>query len=372
MADIDLLVLGELNADVIVECGATRPEFGQVEDIVDDAEIVLGSSGAITACGAARLGAKVAFAGVVGDDWLGDFVLERLRERGVDTTHCLRRPGRRTGMSIVLSSDGDRSILTFPGEIGRLSAHDVATEALAAARHVHVSSYFLQYDLWAGLPHLFRTARERGVTTSVDPNWDPSRTFDHGLPALLPLVDYLLPNEAEAVRIAAALTGQGAHAGGSRTGADHAHADHAQADRAHPDRAHAGLSATRSGAGEAAAALAGAGTTAVVKRGAEGALLHSRGGTVWSVSAPAVTPVETTGAGDSFDAGLLAALLAGQDLPAALRLASACGALSTQGRGGTAAQPERGQAAALAGGLTVTEYEAPVAARADDGREQQQ
>ncbi|TDC97778.1 carbohydrate kinase family protein [Nonomuraea deserti] len=339
MADIDLLVLGELNADVIVECGATRPTFGQVEDIVDDAEIVLGSSGAITACGAARLGARVAFAGVVGDDWLGDFVLERLGERGVDTTHCLRRRGRRTGMSIVLSSDGDRSILTFPGEIGRLAAGDVAPEALAAARHVHVSSYFLQYDLWEGLPGLFRAARDRGVTTSVDPNWDPGRTFDHGLPALLPLVDYLLPNEAEAVRIAAALT---AESGEDRD------------------------------AGRAAAALAGAGTTAVVKRGADGALLHSPGGTVWSVSAPAVTPVETTGAGDSFDAGLLAALLAGQDLPAALRLASACGALSTQGRGGTAAQPERGQAAALARNLTVTEYEAPVAAQADDGREQQQ
>jgi sugar/nucleoside kinase (ribokinase family) len=359
MADIDLLVLGELNADVIVECGATRPEFGQVEDIVDDAEIVLGSSGAITACGAARLGAKVAFAGVVGDDWLGDFVLERLRERGVDTTHCLRRSGRRTGMSIVLSSDGDRSILTFPGEIGRLAARDVAPAALAAARHVHVSSYFLQYDLWEGLPGLFRAARERGVTTSVDPNWDPGRTFDHGLPALLPLVDYLLPNEAEAVRIAAALT----TASGE---------DRAAADRAATDRAAAALGATRSDAGQAAAALAGAGTTAVVKRGADGALLHSPGGAVWSVSAPAVTPVETTGAGDSFDAGLLAALLAGQDLPAALRLASACGALSTQGRGGTAAQPERGQAAALARNLTVTEYEAPVAAQADDGREQQQ
>ncbi|NUP82241.1 MAG: carbohydrate kinase family protein [Nonomuraea sp.] len=333
MADIDLLVLGELNADVIVECGDIRPAFGQVEDLVEDAEIVLGSSGAITACGAARLGANVAFAGVVGDDWLGDFVLDRLRERGVDTTHCVRRPGRRTGMSIVLSSHGDRSILTFPGEIGRLAAADVAPQALAAARHVHVSSYFLQQDLWEGLPGLFRAARERGATTSVDPNWDPSRSFDRGLPALLPLVDYLLPNEAEAQRIAA--TGPGATVE------------------------------------EAAATLAALGTTVVIKRGADGALLRSPGGDVRTVTAPVITPVETTGAGDSFDAGLLTALLRGQDLAAALRLASACGALSTQGRGGTAAQPEPGPAADLAKTLTVTEH-APVPAHAGDGRENHQ
>ncbi|WP_084963905.1 carbohydrate kinase family protein [Thermoactinospora rubra] len=328
MADIDLLVLGELNADVIVECGDTRPSFGQVEDIVEDAEIVLGSSGAITACGAARLGARVAMVGVVGDDWLGEFVLERLRERGVDTTHCLRRPGRRTGMSIVLGSRGDRSILTFPGEIGRLAAADVAPQALAAARHVHVSSYFLQYDLWAGLPGLFRSVRDRGATTSVDPNWDPARDFGHGLPELLPLVDYLLPNEAEAVRIARA-----------------------------------------DGVEEAAAAIAARGACAVVKRGGDGALLHHPDGTVLTVDAPRITPVETTGAGDSFDAGLLASLLTGGDLATALRTASACGALSTQGRGGTAAQPTADQARALAGTLTVTPPEGPLPE--GQGREKQ-
>ncbi|HEX4812263.1 MAG TPA: carbohydrate kinase family protein [Nonomuraea sp.] len=312
MADIDLLVVGELNADVIVECGDVRPSFGQVEDIVEDAEIVLGSSGAITACGAARLGARVALAGVVGDDWLGAFVLERLRDRGVDTTYCVRRPGRRTGMSIVLGARGDRSILTFPGEIGRLSAADVPEVALSAARHVHVSSYFLQYDLWKGLPALFSGARRRGATTSVDPNWDPSHSFAHGLPELLPLIDYLLPNEAEALRISGAGTVE-----------------------------------------SAAAALAARGACTVVKRGADGALLHHPDGTVLTVTAPHVKPVETTGAGDSFDAGLLATLLAGGDLAAALRTASACGALATQGIGGTAAQATAAQAAALAGTLAV-------------------
>ncbi|MGJ6960722.1 carbohydrate kinase family protein [Streptosporangium sp. G11] len=323
MTDMDLLVVGELNADVIVECGDVRPAFGQVEEIVEDATIVLGNSGAITACGAARLGARVAMVGVVGDDWLGEFVLDRLRERGVDTTYCLRRPGRRTGMSVVLGARGDRSILTFPGEIGRLAASDVPAEALDAARHLHVSSYFLQRDLWSGLPGLLRAARERGLTTSIDPNWDPGRSFDHGLPVLLPLVDYLLPNEAEALHIAAASGHPGA---GS--------------------------------ASEAAAVLASLGTGAVIKCGAEGALLHRPDGTRLRVTAPEITPLETTGAEDSFDAGLLTALLTGRDLAAALRTASACGALSTQGAGGTAAQPDAARADALAATLTVVDLAA--------------
>ncbi|WP_062437168.1 carbohydrate kinase family protein [Herbidospora daliensis] len=299
--EFDLLVAGELNADVVVECGDVRPTFGQVEEIVEDATIVLGSSGAITACGAARLGARVAMAGVVGDDWLGDFVLDRLAERGVDTRYCLRRPGRRTGMTVVLGARGDRSMLTFPGEIGRLAAADVPAEALAAARHLHVSSYFLQYDLWAGLPAL---VREFAGTTSVDPNWDPSRSFDHGLPALLPHLDYLLPNEQEAEHI------------------------------------------TRANGGPPTCGL-------VVKRGGDGATLNLPDGTALGVDAPAITPVDTTGAGDSFDAGFLATLLRGGSYAEALRVASACGALSTQGMGGTAAQPTLPEALELAGSLTV-------------------
>ncbi|GIH28477.1 sugar kinase [Acrocarpospora phusangensis] len=303
--EFDLLVVGELNADVIVECGDVRPSFGQVEEIVEDATIVLGSSGAITACGAARLGARVAMAGVVGDDWLGAFVLDRMRERGVDTRYCLRRPGRRTGMTVVLGARGDRAMLTFPGEIGRLAAADVPAAALASARHLHVSSYFLQYDLWDGLPTLLK---DFPGTTSIDPGWDPSRSFDHGLPALLPQVHYLLPNEQEAERIA------------------------------------------RAAGGAPACGL-------VVKRGGEGATLNLPDGTALRVDAPVITPVETTGAGDSFDAGFLATLLRGGTYADALRVASACGALATRRPGGTAAQPDLAEALELANSLTVTDLQ---------------
>lgn len=313
MGDLDLLVLGELNVDVIVECGQATPRFDQTEILVPGIGTVLGSSGAITACGASRLGLNVAMVGVVGDDADGQFVLDRLTDRGVDVSACAVRPGRATGVTVVLArADGDRAMLTFPGQIGRLAAADVPAGLLTAARHVHVSSYFLQHDLWEGLPEVLRRARAGGATTSVDPNWDPSEDWDHGLIDLLDQVDVLFPNEAETSRIA---------------GVPDAHL--------------------------AAVHLAGYGPTVALKRGRDGATAVRADGTGLTVAGADVAAVETTGAGDSFDAGFLAGMLGDDDLTASLRLAAGCGAASTQGVGGTAAQPTIAQARRWGEGLAV-------------------
>jgi len=90
-----------------------------------------------------------------------------------------------------------------------------------------------------------------------------------------------------------------------------------------------------------------------VKLGAEGALAVTVDGRTARCGPLPVEPVDSTGAGDSFDAGFLAAWLAGRALPACLAIGVACGSLSTLGVGGTAAQPtiEEAEAAALAAGL---------------------
>ena len=79
----DILVAGEINPDLILS-GDVVPEFGQVEKIVDNAVLAIGSSSAIFACGAARLGLKVAFIGVCGDDVFGRFMLEEMQKRDVE------------------------------------------------------------------------------------------------------------------------------------------------------------------------------------------------------------------------------------------------------------------------------------------------
>lgn len=314
MPDLDLLVVGELNADVIVDCGDAAIDTGQAETLVEDGRVVLGSSGAITACGAARLGLRVGMVGAVGDDVLGRFVLDELAAADVDVSGCQRRPGRATGMTVVLNRGGtDRSMLTFPGEIGRTSAADVPAALVRRTRHVHVSSWFLQRALWPGAAALLRAVRDGGGTTSIDPNFDPARTWRSGLAEVLGAVDLFLPNETEALAVAAATAG-----------------------------------AAPADAEQAARALTALGPAVVAKLGAAGAYAADPDGTALRVAAPAVVPVETTGAGDSFDAGLLAGLLDGQPLAEVLRLASACGALATQAVGGTAGQPNRADAVRLA------------------------
>ncbi|MGZ8602385.1 MAG: carbohydrate kinase family protein [Actinomycetota bacterium] len=295
--DLDLVVLGDANPDLVMRGDDVTPAFGQAERLVDDARLTVGGSGAIMACAAARLGLRVAFVGVVGDDVFGAYMHEQLVARGVDVTGLIVDPQRPTGVTVVLSRPDDRAILTAPGTIGDLRAAAIDTDLLASARHVHVSSYFLQMGLAQDLPRLFADARGRGATTSVDPNWDPSGAWNGGLDALLPSVDVLLPNEIEATRLA------------------------------HTSDLEAAIATLRS-----------RGPLVVVKAGGRGAIAAGPGERVEMAAVP-VTTVDTTGAGDSFDAGFVAAMLGGESLERCLAVANACGALSTRAAGGVDGLP---------------------------------
>ena len=302
MGSFDLVVLGDANPDLVLRGGDVEPAFGQQERLVDEARLSIGGSGAIVACGAARLGLETAFVGVVGDDPFGRFMLEELEGRGVDVSRCPVDPHRPTGVSVILSKGEDRAMLTAPGTIADLRGSLVDPQLLADARHVHVSSYFLQTSLQRDLPALFREVHEAGATTSIDPNWDPSERWDGGLLALLAATDYFLPNSAEARMI---------------TGIDDIDV--------------------------AAETLAERGTMLAVKFGQGGGLTMAEN-EVRHVEAVPVDVVDTTGAGDSFDAGFLAGRLQGWPVERALALAVACGSLSTQAAGGTTAQPSMDEA----------------------------
>jgi sugar/nucleoside kinase (ribokinase family) len=300
---LDILVLGELNADLILR-GDVMPEWNQSEKLIDDAALTLGSSSAIFACGAARLGLRVAFVGVVGDDLLGRFCREALDARGVDTSGVVVDPALRTGMTVILQLPDDRAMLTFPGAIPMLRADMVDPGLLQTTRHIHVGSYFWQTALQPGLPALFAQARGRGATTSLDTQWDPSGAWA-GLDAVLAATDILLPNEAEARGLAGS-------------------ADWPQA----------------------LDALASRVPTVAIKRGASGAAAR-RGTAFAEAAAPAVQVVDAVGAGDSFDAGFVYGALAGWPLDRSLALAVACGALSTRAAGGTSGQATLEEALAL-------------------------
>ena len=305
MTELDLLVVGDCNPDLVLRGGDVEPAFGQVERVVDDGELTMGGSGAIVACGAARLGLRTALASVVGADPLGRFMLGALGERGVDASGVLVHPEERTGVSVVLVRGSDRAIITALGTISELTADLVDRQLLRAARHVHVSSYFLHHGLRPGLAGLLREARRVGASTSIDPNWDPSEEWDGGLLELLGETSILFVNAEEARRIAAVADLE-----------------------------------------EAAGVLSRDGSVLVVlKLGAEGALAVD-GGRIIRSAAVAVEEVDSIGAGDSFDAGFLAGHLSGRPPGDSLRLANTCGALSMRAAGGTGAQPTLAEATA--------------------------
>lgn len=303
----DVLVLGELNADLILR-GDVEPAWGQAEKLLDDATLTLGSSSAIFASGIARLGLRVAFCGLMGDDMLGHFCRDALAARGVDVSGIIVDPAQRTGMTVILQRPDDRAMLTFAGAITAFGARHIPLDLLGAARHVHVGSYYLQLGLQPDLPAIFRSVRQAGATTSLDTNWDPSGAWA-GLDALLAATDIFIPNQEEALAIAAA-------------------------------------------SGAAIAGVAGAldllvqrAPTVAIKCGADLAIA-GRGAARARAQPPRVDFVDAVGAGDTFDAGFVYGALAGWDLERSLRLAVACGSLSTRAAGGTAAQPTLDEALA--------------------------
>jgi sugar/nucleoside kinase (ribokinase family) len=311
--DFDLVVIGDCNPDVLVLGSDVTPAFGQQEKLVERMSLEIGGSASITAVAAARLGLRVALVAAVGPDAGGTFMLDALAREGVDVSGVVVREGMATGMTVALSRGGDRAILTALGAMDSLTAADIPAGLLGRCRHVHVSSYFLLADsLGPGLAAVLSDARAAGAATSLDTNWDPAERWrDEQLSAAIAQADLLLPNEAEALALSSC-----------------------------------------SSVSSAALSLLALGPQVAVKLGARGVLVGVDPSGLQQVSLPPVTPVDTTGAGDCFNAGLIAGLLRGLPLPEAAALGCATGALSTGALGGTTGAPGLEKATDLAAHAT--------------------
>jgi ribokinase len=299
---MDVLVIGDANVDLVVS-GDVVPRFGQEEQLLADARVVLGGSAGITACALAKLGLEVGIAASIGADHFGEVVREQLAAQGVDVSMLSVWPGQSTGLSIVLAGP-DRAILTHRGAIVEPVPVVLGREPLPPARHVHVSALFLQPALIDTLPSLFARAHDAAMTTSLDTNWDPTGTWSAAVPALAG-TDLLMPNERELLALAD-VEGDPDDDGVRR---------------------------------QAAERLTGHGCLIALKRGAAGGEVWAPHGTRLSAPGLAVDVSDTVGAGDTFNAGFLSGYLKGESIQGCLSRAVACGSLSTRGVGGTAAQP---------------------------------
>jgi sugar/nucleoside kinase (ribokinase family) len=296
-----VLVAGELNVDLILQGYQAFPVPGK-EVLVDDFVMTLGSASAICAMGLARLGTPVAFLGVVGPDPWGAYCVERLRAAGIDVSRVVVDPGVKTGVTVSLTSSGrDRALVSYLGSIAALEGAAIPDAAFRGFDHLHVSSYFLQQKLRPSCARVFARARAAGLTTSLDPGFDPLERWEADLVETLREVDLFFPNEVELRGI----TGTG-------------------------------------DVREALLRLENGRTRTVAKLGARGAAALVDGALL-DVPAYPVEAVDTTGAGDSFDAGFLHAWIAGRPLEDCLRWGAACGSLSARGPGGTDHQAGRGE-----------------------------
>jgi sugar/nucleoside kinase (ribokinase family) len=293
-------VIGELNADLIASGLTSAPALGR-EVLAEDFQTVLGSASAIFACGMARLRHPVSFFSKVGDDDLGRFCLKSLRSQGVSTKHVRTLANTRTGVTISLSTRSDRALVTMLGAISQLRYADLEMNALRGHSHLHLTSFFLPTALRPAFPRILRRARKLGLTSSFDPNSDPSSSWGRDIWNVINEVTILFVNQEEALQLT-----------------------------------------RKPSVRDALEQLARIVPCAVIQLGRRGAIATASGETL-SVPSFEVSPVDTTGAGDSFAAGFVHAYLSGRSLPQCLLEGNACGALSTLRVGGTGGQPDLAQ-----------------------------
>jgi len=291
----DVISVGDVFMDVVLSGLPAWPEPGQ-EVYARLMRREAGGAATITACGLAKLGMKVGLFAVAGSED-GQWLVERVNACGVDTRSLRYHPSEATGLTVSVSTPSDRSFFTYFGANqtlpGLLGEAKVVGE-LARARHVHLTCApepSLVLDL-------VRALHAEGCRVSLDVGWKESWLKDARSWQALSEVDLFFPNEHEARLM---------------TGSDR------------PE--------------DMLRLLAEAGLRNVaLKLGARGAVLLWDGEVFRSQPHP-VEPLDTTGAGDCFDAGFIYGWLHGEPPEDCLRIANICGALSTQSLGGIASFP---------------------------------
>ena len=291
----DITIAGELNLDLILY-GLAKDMPLERELLASDFRMTLGSSSAIVAHNLAALGTRTGFITRVGQDDLGRLALARLAESGVDLSHIVSPAGGSgTGVTILLPHGDERHILTYLGTIAELTIADLPVDYLQSSRHFHLSSLYLQRGLQRGLAKMLQGLKDAGMTISLDTNDDPDGKWGGVLDEILEFVDVLLPSEGELIQMAGATT----------------------------------LDESLESMGRRVELI-------VVKRGAKGALVQD-GSSRQEIPGVSVVPVDTIGAGDSFNAGFLSQYVQGASPVKAAIMGNVCGALSTQAPGGTEA-----------------------------------
>jgi len=279
------LVIGDLNVDVIVSGAPQLPVLGH-EIPCDDIQTVMGGAASIFACRLAQLGGNVDIFGKVGNDANGSIVSRSFRLSGVGIDKVQVLDSLKTGITISLTYPENRALITYVESIDNLTESDVSPELFRGYSHLHVSSIYILRKMLSSFSWVFSAAKKQGLTTSLDTNADPLNKYEH-VDEILSYVDIFLPNDKEAKAI---------------TGANSVYSALEKLSEKVP--------------------------VVAIKRGEKGAIGRHNNKTV-TVKPLNIKPVDTTGAGDSFDAGFIYCFLhKNRGFKASMEFANALGALS--------------------------------------------
>lgn len=292
---LQVLVAGELNMDLILAGMGDFPQRGK-EILAPEMSLTLGSSSAIFASNLAVLGTSVCFIGKIGKDPFGNQVMKCLAEKSVEVSRISYSDTAQTGLTVALSYEDERAMVTYPGAMSELKEEDITDDLLRSCSHLHVSSIFMQPALKKGIVRLFQRAKKTNLTTSLDTQWDPEEKWDCDWENLLPLVDVFMPNLEELKNI----TGQ------KEPGAC-----------IHKIKDWTNIIA--------------------VKDGINGSLICNNGKIFKQPAFINRQVRDTIGAGDSFNAGFIHQFIKDKPLKDCSELAAICGAVNTTSYGGTTA-----------------------------------
>ncbi|MEA4904692.1 MAG: carbohydrate kinase family protein [Petrimonas sp.] len=296
MNKFDVIAIGELNVDVILNNIDGEPEIGK-EKFAKEMILTLGSSTAIFAANIACLGSKTGFIGMIGQDTFGDLIESSLSNKGVDISMLIRSDKYSSGATICLNYHEDRANVTYQGAMDFMTFDDMDKTLFTKTKHIHLSSIFMQSGIKKDLPEVLKYSRENGLTTSLDPQWDPVEKWDFDYEKILPYVNVFLPNETELKLITQS----------------HSLDEAVQKIRPFID-------------------------ICVVKRGREGSLLLQKNQEPIHLDAFLNNEtIDAIGAGDSFNAGFIHAFVKGETAENAQIIGNLTGAINTTAAGGTGA-----------------------------------
>lgn len=284
----DILNVGIIVADVIVKPVDNLPDRGKLK-LTESIQLHTGGCAVNSAIDLSKIGLNTAVIGKVGNDDLGEYMLDSMRKMNVNTNGIKVDPTAGTSASIaIVNSDGERSFIHSFGADAMFEENDVDYEIVENSKIIFVGGAMLlpKFD---GLPcsRMLEKAKKMGKITALDTTWDSTGQWMNLLKPCMPYIDYFMPSYEEAVQLSG---------------------------KTEPEQI-------------ADVFLQMGVKNAVIKLGKKGCLIKNYIGEKYNVPAfKGLVPVDTTGAGNAFTAGFLTGLIKGWDLYECGIFANATGA----------------------------------------------